>query len=322
METDLSLYGNQLNYMQTCWTVGYVIGEIPSNLLLTRIRPSIWIPSLELIWTILTFCTCRANSATQLYVLRFFVGLAESAFYPGMQYVIGSWYRSDELAKRSCIFHTSSSIATMFSGYLMAAVYHLDGVGGYKGWQWLFIVDGIISLPICIAGFFVLPDMPENCRVKWLTAEERAYGKKRMQLEGRKNRAPYTKAKFKKIFTSWHIYALTLLYVLFNNGNFGSAAGGAFAQFLKHSKDPKYTISQINVYPTTTYAVAVLTTLIYAWTSDGLFKGQRWPPIIFGGMMNIICYTSLSIWDIPIGWKWACMILAGCGYGLSGLCMA
>jgi ACS family pantothenate transporter-like MFS transporter len=133
---DLSLYGNQLNYMTTAWTVGYVIGEIPSNILLTRVRPSIWIPACEVTWTVLTMCLSRCNTATQIYVLRFFVGLAESAFYPGMQYVIGSWYRRDELAKRSCIFHTSSALGTMFSGYLMAAVYHLGGKGGLKGWQW------------------------------------------------------------------------------------------------------------------------------------------------------------------------------------------
>ena len=122
--------------MQTCWTVGYVIGEIPSNLLLTRVRPSLWIPTAEVIWSVLTFATSRCNTATQIYVIRFFVGLAESTFYPGMQYIIGSWYRRDELAKRSCIFHTSSAIASMFSGYLMAAVYHLGGTGGFKGWQW------------------------------------------------------------------------------------------------------------------------------------------------------------------------------------------
>jgi MFS family permease len=81
-------------------------------------------------------CLSRCNTASQIYALRFFVGLAESGFYPGMQYVIGSWYRKDELAKRSCIFHTSSGLGTMFSGYLMAAVYHLEGKGGLRGWQW------------------------------------------------------------------------------------------------------------------------------------------------------------------------------------------
>ncbi|KAI9738406.1 MAG: hypothetical protein M1834_008909 [Cirrosporium novae-zelandiae] len=340
MKEDLNLYGNQLNYMTTAWTVGYVIGEIPSNMLLTRIRPSLWIPSVEvsspqtfsptsilagidigqIVWSILTMLLCQCKTATHIYVVRFFVGLAESAFYPGMQYIIGSWYRRDELAKRSCIFHVSSGIATMFSGYLMAAVYRLDGNNGFAGWQWLFIIDGVISLPIAFAGYFVLPDLPEISRAFYFKKEEIAYGKKRMELEGRENRKPYTKAKFKKIFSSWHIYLLSLLYVLFNNAATGSTP--IFAQFLKDSKDPKYTVAQINAYPTTTNAVQVVTTFIYAWVSDAVLNGARWPPIIFGACINILCYVSLAAWNIPEGWRWTCYILSGGGYGLSGLCMA
>ncbi|KAK5729755.1 hypothetical protein LTR17_011721 [Elasticomyces elasticus] len=303
MQEDLGLYKNQLNYMQTLWTVGYVIGQIPSNLILTRVRPSIWIPTLEVTWTVLTFSLSRCNTAEQIYA-----------------YIIGSWYRKDELAKRSCIFHTASAIATMFSGYLMAAVYNLDGKGGFKGWQWLFVIDGVISLPIALSGYFFLPDTPETCRAMYLTPEERDFGRKRMELEGRKGRAPYTRAKIARIFSSWHIYLLTLLYICFNNGN--SGASPAFAQFLRHSKDPKYAIWQINVYPTTTSAVQVVTTLAYAWTSDSIFKGARWPPIIIGGVLNIFCYISLAIWDIPSGFKWFCLILMGSGFGLSGLCFA
>ncbi|PSS07163.1 hypothetical protein M430DRAFT_110690 [Amorphotheca resinae ATCC 22711] len=319
MKEDLNLYGDQLNYMTTAWTVGYVIGEIPSNILLTRIRPSIWIPACELIWTVLTMCLSRCNTASQIYALRFFVGLAESGFYPGMQYVIGSWYRKDELAKRSCIFHTSSGLGTMFSGYLMAAVYHLEGKGGLRGWQWLFIIDGVISLPVALAGFFVLPDVPEISRVWYLSEQEREFGKKRMELEGREQRKPYTVAKIKKIMTSWHIYLLSLVYICFNNG---AAAAPIFAQFLKDSKHPKYSVSQINAYPTGTSAVQVVSTLVYAWVSDAVLNGRRWPPIVFGAIINIICYVSLAVWDIPNGWKWACYYICGCGYGLSGLIMA
>ncbi|RYO67490.1 hypothetical protein AA0113_g4634 [Alternaria arborescens] len=320
MKEDLGLYGNQLNYMQTCWTVGYVIGELPSNIILTRVRPSIWIPAMELTWAVLTFCLCRANNAETIYALRFLIGLAESTFYPGMQYIIGSWYRREELAKRSCIFHTSGAIATMFSGYLMAGVYKLDGRGGFKGWQWLFIIDGVISLPIALLGFFALPDLPEISKPFYLTKDEVAFAQKRMELEGRQKRKPYTRAKVKKIFTSWHIWALVPLYVFFNNGTSGGQP--VFQQFLKASKDPKYTVSEINTYPTTTNAVQVVTTVLYAWTSDSILKGSRWQPIVFGGCMNIICSTSLAIWDIPIKWKWACYILSGFGGGLSGLCFA
>ncbi|KAJ5453526.1 uncharacterized protein N7458_004482 [Penicillium daleae] len=342
MKEDLGLYGNQLNYMQTCWTVGYVIGEIPSNILLTKVRPRYWIPAAELLWTVLTFSLSRCNTATQFYVLRFFIGLAESTFYPGMQYIIGSWYRRDELAKRSCIFHTSSGIASMFSGYLMDAVYHLGGRGGFKGWQWLFVIDGVISLPVAISGFFLLPDVPEISNPWYLSKEvcwsyynvsqiiehpltlielqEVALAQKRMKLEGRQDRGPFTKAKLKKIFSSWHIYLLTLLYVLFNNGAAG--AQPVFQQFLKHSTNPKYSVGQINAYPTTTNAVQVVTTLAYAWSSDTFLNGRRWPPIIFGGVVNIISYVSLAVWEIPIGWKWTCYIISGAGFGLSGLCMA
>ncbi|MCJ1447766.1 MAG: hypothetical protein MMC23_008277 [Stictis urceolatum] len=320
MKEDLSLYGNQLNYMTTAWTVGYVIGEVPSNMVLTKVRPSIWIPAMEVLWGILTMLLSRCTKASHLYALRFFIGLAESTFYPGMQYIIGSWYRKDELAKRSCIFHTSSALGTMFSGYLMASVYHLDGMSGFKGWQWLFIMDGVITLPVAIAGYFFLPDLPDNTKAWYLKPEERAFAKKRMELEGRKARQPYTKAKFAKILSSWRIYLLSLLYILFNNGN--SSAVPVFQQYLKASKDPKYGVSEINTYPTGTSAVQVVTTLAYAWSSDSFLKGARWPPIVFGGVMNIISSGSLAVWNIPEGWRWACYYLAGFGGGLSGLCFA
>ncbi|KAI3321766.1 MFS general substrate transporter [Xylariaceae sp. AK1471] len=318
MKEDLGLYGNQLNYITTAWTVGYVIGEIPSNMILTRVRPSIWIPSLEVVWSVLTILLAKCQTATQIYVLRFFIGLAESAFYPGMQYVIGSWYRKDELAKRSCIFHSSGAIGTMFSGYLIAAVYRLEGVGGFHGWQWLFIVNTIISLPVAIAGFFLFPDVPEITKAWWLTKADIAMANNRMALEGRAKRGKYTKAKFKKIFSSWHIYTLVLLYIFFNNGS-GYGGQPAFSLWLKLEG---YDITAINTYPTIASAVAVVFTYIYAWSSDTIFRGARWPPMIFAGAVNIATNASLAVWDIPIGWKWGSFILGSIGSGISGLTFA
>lgn len=289
-----------------------------SNMLLTKIRPSIWVPACEVLWSVLTILMCKCTTAKQIYVLRFFIGLAESGFYPGMQYIIGSWYRKSELAKRSCIFHASGAIGSMFSGYFMAAVFDMNGVDGFKGWQWLFIINTVISLPIALAGFFMFPDVPEICRAWYLTEDEIALAKKRMELEGRAQRAPYTKAKFKKIFSSWRIYLLTLLYVLFNNGNsYGSQP--AFADWLKAEG---YPTKQVNTYPTITQAVQVITTYMYAWTSDGLFKGARWPGIVYSGVNNFVINLSMAIWTIPIGLKWACYILQGFGGGISGLIMA
>ncbi|RSL61368.1 hypothetical protein CEP53_005105 [Fusarium sp. AF-6] len=318
MKEDLNLLGNELNYMQTCWTVGYVLGEIPSNMLLTRIRPSLWIPFCEVTWSVLTILLCKCTSAKQIYALRFFIGLAESTFYPGMQYIIGSWYRKDELAKRSCLFHAMGNVGSMVSGYLMAGSHNLDGVHGFHGWQWLFITNTIVSLPIAISGFFFLPDLPEITKVWYLTKDEIALAKKRMELEGRAERAPYTKAKFVKIFSSWHIYALTLLYILFNNGNGGSSQP-AFPIWLK---EQGYTIQEVNIYPTIVEVISIVTTLIYAWTSDSLFRGARWPAILFSGLVKIIAYAGLTVWNVPNSFTWACFMLCGFGGGISGLTFA
>ncbi|KAJ0280159.1 hypothetical protein COL940_006411 [Colletotrichum noveboracense] len=201
MKEDLSLYGNELNYMQ-------------------------------------------------IYVLHFFIGLAESTFYPGMQYIIGSWYRKDELAKRSCLFHAMGNVGSMVSGYLMAGAHNLDGVHGYHGWQWLFITNTIVSLPIAISGFFFLPDLPEITKAWYFTPDEIVLAQKRMQLEGRAQRAPYTKAKFVKIFSSWHIWTLVILYIVFNNGNGGNSQP-AFPLWLKSEG---YSLREVNIYPTITEA--------------------------------------------------------------------
>lgn len=150
----------------------------------------------------------------------------------------------------------------MFSGYLMASVSHLEGVGGYHGWQWLFIVNTIISLPIAIAGFFFWPDVPEISRAWWLTKGEIALAQKRMALEGRANRAPCTKAKLAKIFSSWHIYMLSLLYTLYINGG-GILSQPAFQLWLKI--DRRFSVTDVNLYPTLTAVVQVVTTLAYAW---------------------------------------------------------
>ncbi|PGH16790.1 hypothetical protein AJ80_05105 [Polytolypa hystricis UAMH7299] len=313
MKEDLQLNGNELNYMTSMYTAGYIIGEIPRSGLPFGSRLA-----RQVTWSVLTILLIKCTNANQLYALRFFIGLAESSFYPGIQYLLGSWYRKDELAKRACIFHASGNIAAMFSGYLMAATYNLEGVHGYHGWQWLFIINTVISLPIAFLGYFFLPDVPEITKAWYLTGDDIALARKRMELEGRANRQPYTVAKLKKIFSSWRIWLLTLVYVLFSNGN-GYGGQPAFALWLKTLG---YGIFEINTYPTIQYGITVAFTLIFGWTSDGLFKGGRWQPIIFAGIANIIFNVSLAVWDINVGWKWACYCLGLLGVGLSGIAFA
>ena len=90
-----------------------------------------------LVWSAFVLGLFRCNTATEFYVLRFFIGLFESAAWPGIMYCLGSWYRKSELGRRSGLFVMSGVLGQMFSGYLQAGLYAgMDGRGGMAAWRW------------------------------------------------------------------------------------------------------------------------------------------------------------------------------------------
>jgi len=265
-----------------------------------------------------------SKNITTLCAIRFLVGLAEASFYPCIQYVIGSWYKPNELGKRACIFHTASALGPMFSGFLQAGAYDgLNGRFGLAGWRWLFIIDGIITVPIAILGFLIMPDLPSNTPPSiFYTKAQIELAQRRMNEIGRKPPAPFTRKKVIGFFKTWHLYLLTLLYVLFNNG-INPASSMIF--WLKSFNTPEhevYTVAQINVYPIPMYAVQVVTTLVYAWWSDAV--QARWPPMIFAGiwsMINCIVLAATPLYT-HIARRWAFYYMTICTGGLSGLILA
>ncbi|KAF2494610.1 allantoate permease [Lophium mytilinum] len=293
MEEDLSMYGNQLVTQTSIFTVGYVIGQIPANLLLTRVSPRWVIPTLEVGWGVATICQSSVQSYQGLYALRFFVGLFESGFYPGIHYLLGSWYTPKELGKRAMVFWLAGAIGQLFSGFLQAAAYkNLNGVDGHSGWRWLFIIDGIITLPLAIMGFIFFPNLPQGGkRTWWTTEEEHVLSVKRMNAIGRAGKEPWTKAKFIRIFTSWHTYLLPMLYVLWNNGA-PQAAMGYWLKSFNHKPNPvpgtNFTVPQINNLPLVTSGVFIGMAFVWAWLSDGPLRGARWPFIYIGAVISLI----------------------------------
>lgn len=89
MKERLGMHGSQLTYSKNCFTAGYVVGQIPAVILVTRARPSLLIPFVEVCWSILTFCTAAATKVSHLYAIRFLVGVCESSYFPVMIYLIG-----------------------------------------------------------------------------------------------------------------------------------------------------------------------------------------------------------------------------------------
>lgn len=208
MREDLHLLKDQYNLFTTFWTIGYIVGMIPSQIALSYVRPSVWIPIAEFIWAILTFCFAAVTSAKQVYAMRFLVGLFEAPFYIGAMTLLGNWYTPVELGKRASIFYSASFAANMFSGYLQAAVYKgLDNVHGLEGWRWLFIMCGVITVPGALWGFFAVPDNPYTTRVWYLKEKDIALAKARMvKLDRRPFKGINLRTFWKVLVNPWSLF--------------------------------------------------------------------------------------------------------------------
>ncbi|GAA5988817.1 hypothetical protein JCM10908_006183 [Rhodotorula pacifica] len=304
MKEDLNMYGNQLTTAITMWTIGYALGQIPSNLLLTRVSPRWWIPTLELVWGLCTLFSYKVKTYQGLYAIRFFVGLAEAGFYPGAQYILGSFYKPHELGKRVVFFHTFAGVGTLCSSALQAATYSgLNGVNGLSGWQYLFIIDAVITLPIAVAGYIFLPPLPgqkeANKGTFWLSTREWTIIDRRIAEIGRAPANKMTAARLKKIALGWHVYVLPVLYILWNNsGNASSIMPLWLKSFntVKTGTGLHYTVPQINHYVMPIQAVYIVTAWFFGWTSDSLLRGRRWVwPAVTTLLNAAVCLTLANI---------------------------
>ncbi|KAK7731469.1 hypothetical protein SLS57_001408 [Botryosphaeria dothidea] len=293
MKEDLELYGNERNLLNTYFNIGIIIGTVPSQMIqLKYVRPSVWIPSCELAWSVLVMVMASAKDIQTLYVLRFFIGLLESCAFPGYAAILGSWYGPSQLAKRMALFEQSSGIAGMFSGYLQAGLYTgLNGTAGLAGWRWLFIFDGIISIPIAIWGFFAIPDLPSNTRAFYLNEDDRAYGIERMEKIGRKPPKRLTWRGIKQVYTSWQLWAFIIPYLMVAEAYMGRTF------FNLYLKDRGYSVVQTNILPTAGNAVSIVAAFAFGWLSDA--SGSRLLVVNIVQGIVLVSNIIMVIWHVP-----------------------
>ncbi|KAL0777272.1 hypothetical protein CaCOL14_006790 [Colletotrichum acutatum] len=264
MQEELDLYGNERNLLNTYFNIGIILGTIPAQMIQLK----------------------------YLYALRFFIGLLESCSFPGFASILGSWYGKSQLAKRMALFEQTAAIAGMFSGYLQAGLFTgMNGTAGLSGWRWLFIMDGVISIPIALYGFFALPDLPHNTRAFYLQKEDREYGMERIKAMGRISPSKLTLKAIKEIYTSWQLWAFILPYLMVAEAGSGT---GYFNLFLKSEG---YSVVKTNILPTIGNAIQIVAAFAMGWLSD--VTGSRVMTVIFVQVMVLVSNIMLSIWNVP-----------------------
>lgn len=146
LNTDLGLAGTQFSTAVSIHYVSYILGQVPSNLLLTRTPPSITLAAGVLVASVITLCVAAVNDFTGLVLYRFFLGFAVAPVWPGTLYVLSSFYKRKELGTRISILYTSNMIGTAVQGLIAAPIFsELRGTRGMSGWKWMFIIVGAVA---------------------------------------------------------------------------------------------------------------------------------------------------------------------------------
>ncbi|KAI0887492.1 MFS general substrate transporter [Annulohypoxylon maeteangense] len=184
---DLNLRDTEYNTALTIFFVPYIVAEIPSNILMKKVSPRVWLPTCMLGFGIASVCQGLVQNYSGLLATRFFLGLFESGMFPGCFYLISMWYKRSESQKRYSLFFSSTSLAGAFGGLLASAIGKMQGMRGYNGWRWIFILEGALTVVVALIFFFIFPSFPEQA--KWLTEEERVYIKARLQADQGHNAA-------------------------------------------------------------------------------------------------------------------------------------
>ncbi|KAL1859492.1 hypothetical protein Daus18300_009637 [Diaporthe australafricana] len=290
MKEDLGFVGDQYNQINTCFTVGYVLGQIPSNLSLHYVRPRFFFPSMMLIWAGLTMVTSSVHDPRSIMAIRFFQGIVEASTFVGTHYILGAWYTERELGKRSGIFTASGLAGTLIGGFIQTGIHEsMDGLRGMSGWRWLFIIDGLLTLPVALYGFLLFPDTPATTQAFYLTESERALAQARVPEVH--DRSPMTWRFVRRVLTSWYWWGFVVLWIIAGETE-SFSSNSLLALYMKSHPTNKYTVAQLNNYPTGVPAIGILSTLFWATLTDFL-NGKRYLVGYFIGITGIV--TSAMI---------------------------
>jgi len=182
MEPDIGMGGRDYNNALTIFFISYAGAEPITNLLLKRYSPRVFFTTIIFLWgAIMTVMGCVQNQAG-LLACRWFLGLAEAGLFPGVNYYLSCWYKRSELGFRAALFFSAAALAGSFGGLLAAAITQMDGVGGYEGWRWIFIIEGLMTVFVGIFCWWMVVDFPDTA--KFLTPEEKLRALRRLRADG------------------------------------------------------------------------------------------------------------------------------------------
>ncbi|KAH6703214.1 major facilitator superfamily domain-containing protein [Leptodontidium sp. MPI-SDFR-AT-0119] len=311
LQEDLNMSDTVWNAGISTFYVGYLVGQLPGNLWLAKANPSWFLPSMMLAWSAATISMPAMTSGVGFCICRFFIGLTEAPFFPGITLMTSSWYTKEENPMRMAIWHAGNTISNIISGFLAAAILeNMDGIANLHSWQWFFLIEGAASILVALIAFFLLPNWPTNTR--WLSEQESEMAQYRVVLsngghdEGVGGTWDGLKAAALDPFT-W----------LFCGMHFSLINAQSFKDFFP-SIMKTFGFSKLNTYlvQAPPYAIAYLTACLCAYSS-GRFGESCYHIIVPIVASAVGCITLISTLNVPARYIGAILLVSGTYNGLN-----
>ncbi|KAJ5985803.1 hypothetical protein N7522_012999 [Penicillium canescens] len=308
LEKDLGMEGHDYNIALFIFFIPYILFEVPSNLVLRKVPPSWWLSGIMFLWGIVTICQGVTKSFGGLVACRFLLGLFEAGFMPGCIYLIAMYYKRHELQWRLNVFFSASILAGAVSGLLAYAIAQMDGVAGYSGWRWIFIIEGLVTVVAAIVAKFLIVDWPE--KASFLNEQERALLLQRLSEDhGEAQMNRFDKPAIKRTFSDIKLYLGPIMY-------FGIVNTGYASSFFTPTilKQLGWTSVRAQVMSIPIYIVATVIALATAFASDRL--RHRFAFTLTGCIIATIGYVILICQkSVPVGARYfALYAITGGGY--------
>jgi sugar phosphate permease len=193
------------------FSIAYASIEIPSNIMLRRVGARLWLSRIMVTWGIVSASMMFVNSATSFYVVRVLLGVAEAGFFPGAVYFMTQWFPDARRARVMGLFYFGAPLSFVFGGPLSGFLLDADGTLGLHGWQWMFVVEGLLATAIGFVVLATLADSPSQAR--WLDPTERSALTAAIAAEDR-DKALHGVQNLLAGLLNWRVVYLGLIYFL------------------------------------------------------------------------------------------------------------
>ncbi len=287
---------------------GYVLFEVPSNIILEKVGARIWIARIMITWGIISGCTAFAVGPYSFMAIRFLLGLAEAGLFPGFVLYFTYWFPDRHRARINSGFTLALPIAVATGAPISTALMGLDGLWGLRGWQCLYVLEAIPTVLIGIAVFFYLTDRPSEAR--WLGPEERAWLNARMAHERRQIEAHHGVGMLRAFFDP-KVVMLSLNYIGIVTASLGMLL--FLPTIIKELGVSNMQVGWLTMIP---YGCGAVSMVFCGWLSDRI-GDRRWSLFT----TCVISAAGLVIAGLTIGTWWAVvgMTIAAIGfYGTKG----